>query len=147
MKRKSLDTLKGDSLEEKLKNLGIKAGEETDVIELEKISFIYGLEAVLYFEKDLAENSTYEKDLIDFAGEDEFGRPFINAASFIKFGKENDPSFENRLSEFPLLIKIISFGERETEDGSKKKYIKGLMPFLDEFDVDKEPGPFVGDAA
>ena len=146
MKRKSLDTVKGENLEEKMKNLGIIKGKEADVLELNKLHALYNLEIVLYFEKDLAENSTYEKDLNDFANENEFGRPFIVAEKFIAFGKENDPSFENRLSEFPLMIKIIEFGERTTKNNSKQKYVKGLMPFLDEFDVDAEPGPVIGES-
>ncbi|MDD3976655.1 MAG: hypothetical protein PHI15_00700 [Methanomicrobium sp.] len=147
MKKRSLDALKGENLEDKLKTIGIIKGEESDVLELDKLGKKYGLEIILYFEKDLAINSTYEKDLIDFKDEDEFGRPFISAERFLKFGQENDPTFENRLTEFPLMITIAEFGERINDDGSKKNYIKGLMPFLDEFDVDKEPGPVIGDSS
>lgn len=143
MKRKSFETIKGKTPEEKINNLGVAKGKEKNVLELNMLYESYGLEIVLYFEKDLAESSTYEKDLVSFADDDEFARPFIIADKFIQFGKENDPTFENRLKEFPLMIKIVDFGERITKDGSKKVYIKGLMPFLDEFDVDKEPGPFI----
>ncbi|MBN2733455.1 MAG: hypothetical protein JXQ82_01160 [Methanomicrobiaceae archaeon] len=147
MKRKSLDTVKGENPEDKLKNLGIVKGKEISVLELNGLYQKYGIEIVLYFEKELAENSTYEKDLIDFADDNEFGRPFIVANKFIEFGKENDPSFESRLSEFPLMITIIDIGKRKTESGSKKLYIKGLMPFLDDFDVNEEPGPVIGEGS
>lgn len=146
MKKKSLDTVKGENTEDKLNNLGFVKGKKVNVLDLNALYPKYGIETVLYFEKELAENSTYEKDLVSFADENEFGRPFIVSNKFIEFGKENDPSFENRLIEFPLLITILDIGERITESGSKKVYIKGLMPFLDDFDVDKEPGPVVGES-
>ena len=143
MKRRSLDTVKGANFEEKMNRLSIAVGKPTDVMELIKIKRLYGIEVVLYFEPELADNSTYEKDLADFADDDEFERPFIAAEKFVEFGKENDPTFESRLKEFPLMVTVHSFGERKTESGTPVKYIKALMPFLDEFDVNKDIGPVI----
>ena len=143
MKRRSLDTVKGANFEEKMTSLSIAVGKPTDVMELIKIKRLYGIEVVLYFEPELADNSTYEKDLADFADDDEFERPFIAAEKFVEFGKENDPTFESRLKEFPLMVTVHSFGERKTESGTPVKYIKALMPFLDEFDVNKDIGPVI----
>ena len=137
-KKQSWNDIAGDSVAEKMQTLGIIVGRKADVRKLGEIADAFGIEAVVYFEKDLAETSTYETDLKDFSGDDEFNRPFILANSFIKFGSENDPSFMSRLKEFPLMISIIEVSERR--DGSSViPYIKGLMPFLDEFDVDAEP--------
>jgi hypothetical protein len=137
-KKQSWNDIAGDSVAEKMQTLGIIVGRKADVRKLAEIADAFGIEAVVYFEKDLAETSTYETDLKDFSGDDEFNRPFILANSFIKFGSENDPSFMSRLKEFPLMISIIEVSERR--DGSSViPYIKGLMPFLDEFDVDAEP--------
>ncbi len=143
MKKQSWNDIAGDSVAEKMQILGITVGKKTDVRKLGEITDAVGVEAVLYFEKDLAETSTYEADLKDFAGEDEFNRPFVLANSFIRFGSENDPSFPSRLREFPMMISIIEVSERR--DGSRViPYIKGMMPFLDEFDVDAEPeGTFI----
>lgn len=143
MKKKSFDQLPGNTDEEKFASLSIEKDGMVDLLELKKIHDTYDILAVLYFEKDLALNSTYEKDLEDFAGHDEDMRPFIEVGKFIRFGTENDPTFSSRLSEFPLMIKIVNTGEIESGNG-KKKYIKGLMPFLDDFDVDQEPGPYIG---
>jgi len=142
-KKQSWNDIAGDSVAEKMQTLGIIVGRKADVRKLAEIADAFGIEAVVYFEKDLAETSTYETDLKDFSGDDEFNRPFILANSFIKFGSENDPSFMSRLKEFPLMISIIEVSERR--DGSSViPYIKGLMPFLDEFDVDAEPeGTFI----
>jgi hypothetical protein len=143
MNRKKFEDLPGETDSEKYSSISISEGANVDILDLKKVHDLYDIRVVLYFEKDLAENSTYEKDLVDFAGHDEDMRPFIEVEKFIRFGKENDPTFENRLSEFPLVIKIISTGE--IVSGNKKiRYVKGLMPFLDDFDVDEEPGPVIG---
>jgi len=143
MKKQSWNEISGENVTGKMQSLGITVGHKADIRKLGEIADAFGVEAVVYFEKELAETSTYESDLKDFAGEDEFNRPFILANSFIKFGSENDPSFVSRLSEFPLMITIIEVAERR--DGTRViPYIKGLMPFLDEFDVDAEPeGTFI----
>lgn len=143
MNRKNFADLPGGSDKEKFTSLSVENDARIDILDLKKIGDEYGVEVVVYFEKDLAENSTYEKDLVDFGGDDEEMRPFITAEKFIKFGTETDPTFESRLTEFPLMVRIISTGERQ-EEGESVKYIKGLMPFLDDFDVDSEPGPFIG---
>lgn len=143
MKRRSTDTIKGDTFEEKMNNLSIAVGKPIDVMELIRLKKLYGIESVLYFEPELADKSTYEKDLADFAADDEFERPFIAADRFVDFGKENDPTFESRLKDFPLMVTVHSFGERNTESGTPIKYIKALMPFLDEFDVNKDIGPVI----
>jgi hypothetical protein len=43
------------------------------------------------------------------------------------------------MREFPLMIKIVTTGEMQTKMSGSVRYITGLMPFLDELDVDKEP--------
>ena len=141
--KKTFDTLPGATDEEKFLSILVKPGEQLDILELNKIHDDYGVVVVLYFEKELAENSTYEKDLVDFAGHDDDMRPFIEVEKFISFGTENDPTFKNRLKEFPLIIKVLSTGVIAGE-GKKTRYIKGMMPFLDDFDVDQEPGPVIG---
>lgn len=142
MKKKQFENLAGETDEEKYNSLSVKKGGKTDILDLKKIHDLYDIEVVLYFEKDLAKNSTYEKDLSDYSGYEDDMRPFIEIEKFIKFGRENDPTFEGRLSEFPLMITIISTGIIDSA-GKKIRYIKGLMPFLDEFDVDEVPGPVI----
>jgi len=138
MKRRSFDGIAGATAEEKFGSLGIVPGEQEDVRELQSLSKNYGFEAVLYFERDLAETSTYEEDVITFAADPEDCRPFVLVTSFIKFASESDPSFIGRLEEFPLYVTVLTVGEREA-GGKKIPYVKCLMPFLDEIDFDKEP--------
>ncbi len=143
MKKQSWNNIPGDSIPEKMQSLGITVGQKIDIRTLSEVADAIGGEAVVYFEQDLAETSTYETDLKDFAGVEEFNRPFVQAHSFIQFGTENDPTFPSRLQEFPLMITVIEVDERRA--GSRDiPYIKGLMPFVDEFDVDAEPeGTFI----
>lgn len=139
MKRKNIADLPGDTTEEKFSSMGIIKGEKYDVLDLRKKGRLFSVDVVLYFEPELAVNSTYEKDLADFADEPVEGRPFVPVDFFLKFGEENDPSFKGRLKEFPLEIKVVDLGAIKNPDGRDSYYIKGVMPFLDEFDVDAEP--------
>lgn len=123
MKKQSWnDIAGGDGVTEKMQTLGITVGQKTDLQKLggEIADTFGGVEAVVYFEKDLAETSTYEADRKDFAGADEFNRPFVLANSFIKFGSENDPSFLSRLQEFPLMISVIEVLNAGTDPVSSR---------------------------
>jgi hypothetical protein len=60
--------------------------------------------------------------------------------SFLRFTRENDPSFERTMREFPLVIEIVHTGEMQSKQyGTPVRFIAGLMPFLDEMDVDADP--------
>ncbi|MBP5083324.1 MAG: hypothetical protein J6104_03725 [Methanomicrobium sp.] len=50
MKRRSPDTIKGDTFEEKMNNLSIAVGKPIDVMELIRLKKLYGIESILYFE-------------------------------------------------------------------------------------------------
>jgi hypothetical protein len=65
---------------------------------------------------------------------------------FLRFTRENDPSFEQTLQEFPLMVEIVSLEIPAESDDSNGLMVTGLMPFLDEIDVDAplpEPGSHV----
>jgi hypothetical protein len=136
--KKNFTDLPGDTTEEKFSSMGIIIGKSYDVLDLRKKGKLFSVEVVLYFEPELAVNSSYEKDLADFADEPVEGRPFVPVDFFLNFGEENDPTFKGRLKEFPLMIKVVDFGAVKSPGGDTY-YIKGVMPFLDEFDVDVEP--------
>ena len=139
MKRKNFADLPGDTTEEKFSSMGIIKGKSYDVLDLRRKGILFSVEVILYFEPELAGNSSYEKDLADFADEPVEGRPFVPVDFFLNFGEENDPTFKGRLKEFPLMIEVVDFGSVRGPGGGDSYYIKGVMPFLDEFDVDVEP--------
>jgi len=134
------DALPGKTSAEKLGSLGVTRNGILDIRMLDEISRTYGIEVFLFFEEDLARTRTLESVLEEFAIFPEYGRPYITIESFLRFTRENDPSFERTMQELPLMIEVVTIGERQsTERGTTNRYIAGLMPFLDEFDVDADP--------
>jgi hypothetical protein len=134
------ESLPGKTYEEKLGFLGVTRDRKLDIRMLDEISRTYGIEVFLFFEEDLARRRTLESILEEFDVIQEYGRPYIGIGSFLRFTRENDPSFEQTMREFPLMIEIVTVGEmKEPVSGKTIRYITGLMPFLDELDVDADP--------
>jgi hypothetical protein len=132
--------LPGATVPEKCASLGIACGEKIDIRELDKIARKYGIEIYLFFEKDLLCTHTIERVQEEYKEVPEFERPYIRVDRFLAFTKKNDPSFAQTLQEFPLMIEIARIGGgRSAESGEMVPVISGLMPFLDELDVDAEP--------
>ena len=139
-KMKAWSALGGKTSAEKLGSLGVTEGRVLDVRFLDEIARTYGVAVVLFFEEDLARTRTLESVRQEFATIGEFERPFIAVGSFLKFTRENDPSFEQTMREFPLMIEIVTVGETCSSKGGKTEpYVSGLMPFLDEMDVNGPP--------
>ena len=127
----------GKTPAEKLGSLGIIEGRNFDIRMLDEISRRYSIEVFLFFEEDLARTRTLESVLEEFEIFPAYGRPYVSIGNFLRFTRENDPSFEQTMREFPLMIEIVKTGEMESsKDGRPVPYITGLMPFLDELDVD-----------
>jgi len=134
------EALPGKTSAEKLGSLGVMRNGILDIRMLDEISRSYGVEVFLFFEEDLARTRTLESVLEEFDIFPEYGRPYITIESFLRFTRENDPSFERTMQELPLMIEVVTIGERQsTERGATNRYISGLMPFLDELDVDADP--------
>jgi hypothetical protein len=134
------ESLPGKTHEEKLGSLGITRDRTLDIRMLDEIRRTYGIEVFLFFEEDLARTRTLESVLEEFDIFPEYGRPYITIGSFLRFTRENDPSFEQTMRELPLMIEILTIGEtQEPRYGKTIRYITGLMPFLDELDVDADP--------
>jgi hypothetical protein len=124
---------------EKLGSLGVAEGRTLDIRMLDEINRTYGIEIFLFFEEDLARTRTLESVLEEFDIFPEHGRPYITIGSFLRFTRDNDPSFEQTMRELPLMIEIVTIGEMQLpNNGTTIRYISGLMPFLDELDVDSE---------
>jgi hypothetical protein len=101
-----------------------------DIRALEAMSTKGKCEIILYFEEDLAYNSTYEEDLKNYASFPEHERPFINIGPFLSFQRDMNPLFDEALDAVPFGITIISKQEMEG-----KTQVKGLLPFLEEMDL------------
>lgn len=130
----------GTTPTEKLGRLGLIPGTTVDIRKCASIADNYGVSIWLFFEEDLARGQPLESVLAEYSGVPEYERPVILVESFLRFTRENDPSFEQTMEEFPLMIEIVSVGEEPA--GSRGKpvlFVTGLMPFLDELDVDAPP--------
>jgi len=108
----------------------LSTGMVVDIRALEQISVREPCEIIVYFEKDLAYNSTYEKDLREYGKFEEHERPFIPLPLFLEIQREMNPSFNDALSSIPLGVTIV----RIEQAGDKPRVI-GLLPFLDEMDM------------
>jgi len=139
-KNAAWEALPGKTPGEKLRALGAIEGSMLDIRLLDEISRKYDVEVYLFFEEDLARTRTLESVLEEFDPVPEFGRPYVTVGSFLRFTRENDPSFERTMREFPLVIEIVNTGEMQSKQyGTTVRFIAGLMPFLDEMDVDTDP--------
>ncbi len=134
------EALPGTAFPEKLASIGIERGRIIDIRDLDAIGRDYGIGIYLFFEKDLAVTRTLAEIQEEFRDVPEYERPYVTIAGFLRFTKENDPSFARTLEAFPLMIEIAAVGEiRDPATGKTTPFITGLMPFLDEFDVDVDP--------
>jgi hypothetical protein len=133
------DALPGTTAADKLVTLGIEKRRILDIRLLEEISSIYHVPVYLFFEEDLARTRTLESVQQEYGAVPEYERPFILLESFLTFTRENDPSFEQTMREFPLTVEIVNIGETAPAgNGRPLPYVTGLMPFLDELDVDSD---------
>jgi hypothetical protein len=136
-KRNAWSALPGSTPAEKLQVLGVEKNMRVDIRRLDEISRRYGVTVYLFFEEDLARNRPLGTVLSEYESVPVFERPFISVPDFLRFTQENDPSFEQTLREFPLMVEIVSSGILLAgTDGNDVPVITGLMPFLDEMDVD-----------
>ncbi|MDD1694464.1 MAG: hypothetical protein LUQ71_07050 [Methanoregula sp.] len=130
----------GTTPSEKFGHLGLIPGKSVDIRKLGTIADNYGVAIWLFFEEDLVRTKSLEAVLADFSGVPEYERPVILVESFLRFTQENDPSFEQTLEEFPLMVGIVTIGEITPAGKSRAEpYVTCLMPFLDELDFNAEP--------
>ena len=135
MAKKSLKNIPGDTFTQKCKQIGITPGTKIDIRILNQVMNEYGLLIVLYFEEELARNSTYEKDIAAWKDAGEHERPFIRVEQFLSFQREMNPLFDEALQAIPLLVEIVFVGTYRT-DSSDQPLITGILPFVDEMSVE-----------
>ena len=145
--RNAWQAVPGTTPEEKLRVLGIAPAALTDIRRLDEVSRKYGVTVLLFFEEDLARDRPLGSVLAEYRSVPVYERPFIGVADFLRFTRENDPSFEQTLRDFPLMVEIVSCGTLpEGSEGAGEPVVTGLMPFLDDLDVNApapQPGTFM----
>ena len=144
MKRNAWSALPGTTHAEKLLVLGMEEKAMVDIRRLDEISRRYSVMIYLFFEDDLARNHPLGHVMQEYGGVPVFERPFISVQDFLRFTRESDPSFEQTLQEFPLMVEIVSAGDLLAgTDSADVPVVTGVMPFLDELDVEA-PVPEAG---
>ncbi len=138
-KRNAWAAVPGSTTAEKLQVLGVEQNTRMDIRRLDEISRRYGVTIYLFFEEDLARNRPLDAVLREYEIFPVFERPYISVPDFLRFTQENDPSFEQTLREFPLMVEIVSSGNTLNGTDGGVPVITGLMPFLDEMDIDAPP--------
>ena len=129
----------GTTIQEKLESLGIGTGRTLDILALDETARRYGIDIFLFFEKDLVHSHMIGQITEMFRDVSEYERPYIRIDAFLRFTRENDPSFAQTMREFPLMVEVVSVGEYTSgNDGKTMPFVTGLMPFLDELDVNGE---------
>jgi len=140
LKKTAWAALRGATPADKLGTLGLSPGKKADIRKLGTIAENYGVPIYLFFEEDLARNRSLESVLAEYAKVPEYERPLILVGSFLRFTQENDPSFEQTMDEFPLVVEIITIGETSLDNkAAPVPYVTCLMPFIDELDFSAEP--------
>jgi hypothetical protein len=141
MKKNAWSALPGSTPPEKMLVLGVEKNARVDIRRLDEIARRYGVAIYLFFEDDLARNRPLESVIKEFDSFPVYERPYICVQDFLRFTRENDPSFEQTLREFPLMVEIVSAGTvLAGTNGTDVPVITGVMPFLDELDVDPKDG-------
>jgi len=140
-KKLAWDSLPGNTPSEKLTTLGVSPGRMLDVRTLDEIAKDYGVPVYLFFEEDLARSRSLESVHEEYHAFPEYERPYVRVDRFLDFTRANDPSFEQTMNEFPLLIEIVKIFETDPAAtiANGRPCVTGLMPFLDELDVDAPP--------
>jgi hypothetical protein len=132
-------TPEGTTFPPDLERLGLFPGAKIDIRDLDDLRKRFQFDVILYFEEDLARESTLREDLQEYSDVPDLERPFIKLDAFLQFATESDSLFVQRLDELPLIVEIIAYGESALGTEKPTPYVKGLMPFLDELSVEDFP--------
>ena len=113
-----------------LKAIGLKAGMRLGLDRLKNLQERCDVEVILYFDEDLARNSTLDADYTDFRIVPVQARPFMPLAVFLRVIAEQDPGFADRMRREPPAVEVLETGTLDRYSGCvacRKPYVKGLM--------------------
>ena len=88
------------------------------------------LEVILYFDEDLARNSTLDTDFADFRIVPVQARPFMPLQIFLRVMAEHDPGFADRMRREPPAVEVLETGTFNRYSGCvqcTRPYVKGLL--------------------
>jgi len=115
---------------EELESIGLTVGVHLPLGRLKELQERHGLEVILYFDEDLARNSTLDADHGDFQIVPVQARPFMPLAVFLQVIAERDPELARRLQDEPPAVEVLETGTIDRYSGCAhctKQYVKGLL--------------------
>ncbi|MDV2480762.1 hypothetical protein F8E02_01820 [Methanoculleus sp. Wushi-C6] len=125
-----LDPVYSPGRPEELEQFGLAVGARVPLCDLKALQERHGFEAVLYFDEDLARNSTLGADAHDFRIVPVQARPFMPLTVFLQVMAEHDPEFADRVQSEPRLVEVLEAGTIDRCSGCVhciKPYVKGLL--------------------
>ncbi|CVK33009.1 MAG: hypothetical protein GX965_10195 [Methanoculleus bourgensis] len=114
---------------EEFESVGLAAGVRLPLDRLKELQERHGFEVILYFDEDLARNSTLDADYADFRIVPVQARPFMPLAVFLRVVAEQE-EIARRMREEPPVIEVLETGMIDRCSGCVhcvKQYIKGLL--------------------
>ncbi|MDK2891008.1 MAG: hypothetical protein PWR21_1640 [Methanoculleus sp.] len=115
---------------EELGALGLAAGARLGLDRLRDLQERHELEVILYFDADLARNSTLDADFADFQVVPVQARPFMPLQIFLRVMAEHDPGFVDRMRREPPAVEVLETGTFNRYPGCvqcTRPYVKGLL--------------------
>lgn len=113
-----------------LEALGLTAGMRLGLDRLKDLQERHDVEAILYFDENLARNSTLEADYADFRIVPVQARPFMPLAAFLRVVADRDPEFSDSMLREPPTVEVLETGTLDRHSGCvacRKPYVKALM--------------------
>ena len=115
---------------EEFKSIGLTAGARLPLGRLKDLQERHEFEAILYFDEDLARNSTLDADHGDFQIVPVQARPFMPLAVFLQVMAERDPEFARRMRDESPVVEVLETGTIDHYSGCvlcTRPYVKGLL--------------------
>lgn len=109
---------------------GLAAGTRIGLDRLKALQERFDVEVILYFDEDLARNSTLDADYEDFRIVPVQTRPFMPLAIFLRVIAERDPEFSERMRREPPAVEVLETGTLNRYSGCvacTRPYVKGLL--------------------
>ncbi|MDN7012596.1 hypothetical protein FGW20_05990 [Methanoculleus sp. FWC-SCC3] len=113
-----------------LKRVGLAAGMQLGLDRLKDLQEHRDVEVILYFDEDLARNSTLDADYADFWIVPVQARPFMPLTVFFRTIAEWDPEFSECMHREPPTVEVLETGTLNRYSGCvacTRPYVKALL--------------------
>ncbi|MFA7198760.1 MAG: hypothetical protein WC093_05670 [Methanoculleus sp.] len=130
MDMEASDTAFSPGEQEELGEIGLAVGTHLPLARLKGLQEGHRVEVILYFDEDLARNSTLDADYADFRIVPVQARPFMPLTVFLQVMAERDPEFARRMWEEPPMVEVLETGTLNRYTGCAcrtERYVKALL--------------------